>query len=68
MHTVSDMQGLNFLTKRILDNTAGAICGMVQHFDSRKAMKSRRHSDCHVHVGHHHSGALRAKKFGRRGY
>ena len=27
MHTVSDMQGLNFLTKRILENSAGAICG-----------------------------------------
>jgi uncharacterized protein (UPF0261 family) len=25
MHTVSDMQGLNFLTKRILDNSAGGI-------------------------------------------
>jgi uncharacterized protein (UPF0261 family) len=30
MHTVSDMQGLNFLTKRILENSAGAICGMVK--------------------------------------
>ena len=30
MHSVSDMQGLNFLTRRILDNAAGAICGMVQ--------------------------------------
>lgn len=29
MHTVSDMQGLNFLTKRILRNSAAAICGMV---------------------------------------
>jgi uncharacterized protein (UPF0261 family) len=33
MHTVSDMQGLNFLTKQILQNTAGAICGMVDRFD-----------------------------------
>lgn len=30
MHSVADMQGLNFLTKRILENAAGAICGMVQ--------------------------------------
>lgn len=29
MHTVSDMQGLNFLTKRILRNAAGSICGMI---------------------------------------
>ena len=30
MHSVTDMQGLNFLTRRILENAAGAICGMVQ--------------------------------------
>jgi uncharacterized protein (UPF0261 family) len=30
MHSVADMQGLNFLTKRILENAAGAICGMVR--------------------------------------
>ena len=29
MHSVADMQGLNFLTRRILENAAGAICGMV---------------------------------------
>jgi uncharacterized protein (UPF0261 family) len=33
MHSVTDMQGLNFLTKRILENAAGAICGMVQSLD-----------------------------------
>ena len=39
MHTVSDMQGLNFLTKRILENSAGAICGMVKSLrpDAMKA-------------------------------
>lgn len=31
MHSVADMQGLNFLTRRILKNAAGAICGMVQN-------------------------------------
>jgi len=30
MHSVGDIQGLNFLTKRILENAAGAICGMVR--------------------------------------
>jgi uncharacterized protein (UPF0261 family) len=30
MHSVTDIQGLNFLTKRILENAAGAICGMVE--------------------------------------
>jgi uncharacterized protein (UPF0261 family) len=33
MHSVADMQGLNFVTKRILENAAGAICGMVDGFD-----------------------------------
>ncbi|RJQ54753.1 MAG: UPF0261 family protein [Desulfobacteraceae bacterium] len=28
MHSVADLQGLNFLTKRILENAAGAVCGM----------------------------------------
>jgi uncharacterized protein (UPF0261 family) len=30
MHSVSDIQGLNFLVKRIIENAAGAICGMVK--------------------------------------
>jgi len=33
MHSVADMQGLNFLTKRILENAAGAICGMIKDFE-----------------------------------
>lgn len=33
MHSVADMQGLNFLTKRILENAAGAICGMIEDFE-----------------------------------
>jgi len=33
MHSVADMQGLNFLTKRILENGAGAISGMVESND-----------------------------------
>jgi len=35
MHSVADMQGLNFLTKRILENGAGAICGMVENIERR---------------------------------
>jgi uncharacterized protein (UPF0261 family) len=30
MHSVADIQGLNFLIKRVLDNAAGAICGMLE--------------------------------------
>ena len=29
MHSIMDIQGLNFLMRRILANAAGAICGMV---------------------------------------
>jgi uncharacterized protein (UPF0261 family) len=29
MHSVADIQGLNFLIKRIIENAAGAICGMI---------------------------------------
>ncbi len=35
MHSVTDMQGLNFVTKRILGNAAGAICGMVGSLDGQ---------------------------------
>lgn len=31
MHSVADIQGMNFLTKRILENAAGAIFGMVNN-------------------------------------
>jgi len=33
MHSVGDIQGLNFLTKRILENAAGAITGMVRRVE-----------------------------------
>ncbi|MBM4324626.1 MAG: UPF0261 family protein, partial [Deltaproteobacteria bacterium] len=35
MHSIADMQGLNFLTRRILENAAGAICGMVEKVKPR---------------------------------
>lgn len=31
MHSVADIQGINFVTRRVLDNAAAAICGMVCH-------------------------------------
>ncbi|MFH1491159.1 MAG: Tm-1-like ATP-binding domain-containing protein, partial [Pseudomonadota bacterium] len=61
MHTVSDMQGLNFLTKQILDNSAGAICGMVQNFDG-KPMKPEGIPVAMSMLGTTTPGALRAKK------
>ncbi len=33
MHSIMDIQGLNFLMKRVLANAVGAICGMVAALD-----------------------------------
>ncbi len=60
MHTVSDMQGLNFLTKQILQNTAGAICGMVERFDAQ-LMKPEGIPVAMSMLGTTTPGALRAK-------
>ncbi len=61
MHTVSDMQGLNFLTKQILQNTAGAICGMVDRFHGQ-LMKPEGTPIAMSMLGTTTPGALRAKK------
>ena len=50
MHSVADMQGLNFLTKRILENAAGAICGMMENLEE-ELMKPERYPGGHVHAG-----------------
>ncbi len=60
MHTVSDMQGLNFLTKQILQNTAGGICGMVAKFEG-KPMKAEGIPIAMSMLGTTTPGALRAK-------
>ena len=60
MHTVSDMQGLNFLTKQILQNTAGAISGMVQQFDG--PIKPQGVPVAMSMLGTTTPGALRAKR------
>jgi uncharacterized protein (UPF0261 family) len=60
MHTVSDMQGLNFLTKQILQNTAGAICGMVDRFNGQ-LMKPEGTPIAMSMLGTTTPGALRAK-------
>ena len=31
LHSVADIQGINFITRRVLDNAAAAICGMVMN-------------------------------------
>jgi uncharacterized protein (UPF0261 family) len=61
MHTVADMQGLNFLTKRILKNSAAAICGMVKSLDEQ-TMKPEGIPVAMSMLGTTTPGALRAKK------
>ena len=60
MHSVADMQGLNFLTRRILENAAGAICGMVQNEGVKDAGSSGTPVALSM-LGTTTPGALRAK-------
>jgi uncharacterized protein (UPF0261 family) len=60
MHSVADMQGLNFLTRRILDNAAGGICGMVERLDE-VAMEPRGVPVAMSMLGTTTPGALRCK-------
>ncbi len=62
MHSIADMQGLNFLTRRILINAAGAICGMTEGLE-KKLMKSEKIPVAMSMLGTTTPGALRAKKF-----
>jgi uncharacterized protein (UPF0261 family) len=60
MHSVADIQGLNFLTRRILDNAAGAICGMIARPDEA-AMKPTGVPVAMSMLGTTTPGALRCK-------
>jgi uncharacterized protein (UPF0261 family) len=35
MHSVADIQGVNFITRRVFDNAAAAVCGMVRNAADR---------------------------------
>jgi uncharacterized protein (UPF0261 family) len=61
MHSVADMQGLNFLTKRILENAAGAICGMIEGFEEN-SIKPEGIPVALSMLGTTTPGALRCKK------
>jgi len=60
MHSVADIQGLNFFTKRILTNATGAICGMVEAFE-REIPRPRERTIALSMLGTTTRGALRAK-------
>ena len=59
MHSVADIQGLNFLMKRILTNATGAICGMVEVFEEEMS-QSRKKTVALSMLGTTTKGALRA--------
>ena len=68
MHSIVDLQGLNFLTRRILANAAGAICGMVGTSEEAD-MKPRGIPVALSMLGTTTPGALRVKaSLERRGY
>ena len=61
MHSVADLQGLNFVTKRILENAAGAICGMLEDFGG-SALHPKGIPIALSMLGTTTPGALRCKK------
>ena len=68
MHSIVDLQGLNFLTRRILANAAGAICGMVEALEETET-KPRGIPVALSMLGTTTPGALRIKAvLERRGY
>jgi len=60
MHSVADMQGLNFLTKRILENAAGAIWGMMESLEE-ELMRAEKIPVAMSMLGTTTPGALRCK-------
>jgi uncharacterized protein (UPF0261 family) len=61
MHSVADLQGLNFLTKRVLENAAGAIAGMVAGLEKME-MRPEGIPVALSMLGTTTPGALRCKK------
>jgi len=61
MHSVADIQGLNFLMRMILSNATGAICGMVEGFQEESARSGKRAVALSM-LGTTTRGALRAKE------
>jgi len=61
MHSVADIQGLNFLTVQVLENAAHAICGMVKNFKGNQTKRSSKIPVALSMLGTTTPGALRAK-------
>ncbi len=61
MHSVADLQGLNILTKKIMENAASAICGMVKNLKSKKISGLKKIPAAVSMLGTTTPGALMAK-------
>jgi uncharacterized protein (UPF0261 family) len=60
MHSVADIQGINFLTRTVFDNAVAAVCGMVS-LPARKDEKNRETIAMSM-LGTTTPGAIRAHK------
>ena len=69
MHSVADIQGVNFMTRRVFDNAAAAVCGMVRNAADRSDQPSSRIPVALSMLGTVTQGAMRAKRLlSERGY
>ena len=69
MHSVADIQGVNFVTRRVFDSAAAAVCGMVLEAARRDYGPSPRPSVALSMLGTITQGAMRAKQsLSERGY
>jgi uncharacterized protein (UPF0261 family) len=65
MHPICDIQGLNVVTRKVIENAAAAVCGMVAREETRgpaEAEKKSRGSIAVSMLGTTTPGALRAKE------
>jgi uncharacterized protein (UPF0261 family) len=74
MHSVADIQGVNFMTRRVFDNAAAAVCGMVRNATGNlrghdAASCPRKFPVALSMLGTVTQGAMRAKRLlSERGY
>ncbi len=62
MHSVADIQGINFMTRRVFDNAAAAVCGMVREASRVGDQPSGRVPVALSMLGTVTQGAMRAKR------
>jgi uncharacterized protein (UPF0261 family) len=69
MHSVADIQGINFVTRRVFDNAAAAVCGMVINATGAGDRPSPRIPVALSMLGTITQGAMRASRLlSDRGY